>query len=217
MSVVWHWLVGVIVSYIVAMPIGPVNVAIVQTSLLRGYRSAYSLAVGSAVAELGYCLLAVGGLRLLLSDEHPWTQWVPQLLHIASVPLLIGLGIYYYRKTPKSPVAEPVQALTVSVPDRYRDFGLGFLLNLLNPALFPLWLAISAWLTTQEWIDTQWPHPLIYAAGVGVGTFALHYTVARLAERFQPNLSPHRQKLIQQLVGLFFLGFGVYAILKFWI
>ena len=209
MIYLFHALVGVVVSFVMAMPVGPVNLAIVQGTIDRGRDFGYRIAAGSALAELFYCLLAVGLVNFLFASTAQQENTF-LALQVASVPLLLTLGI--------------ASLIKETEPKNDRSFGhkggyfIGLSLNLANPALLLLWTAITSFLKARNIIidDAEnpiyFPSLLIYSLGVAVGTFGIQALIAYLSSRRANALNSYRRQLLTRIIGLAYIGFAAYQV-----
>lgn len=201
-----HLLIGVAMGYLIAIPLGPVNLAVVQASISFGTTNGTRLGVGSALAEGLYCALAAAGVSLFLG-KAPDTNAAVFVLELLSIPLLVFLGVYnLLEKVGEKPPSEIVKGA--------RGFLLGFMLNLFNPVLLPLWLGVTGFLRGREIIGAETGLLLIYAMGVTFGTFLLHYTVARLSGRRNFALNPRVRWIVTRSIGWAFLLIALYQTLN---
>ncbi len=85
-------LLGLGCGFFGSIPIaGPTAVLVLERGMAGHAREAFGIAVGSAVAETGYALLAFLGMTAALS-EFPWL--VPAS-RIVGALILLGLGLYF--------------------------------------------------------------------------------------------------------------------------
>lgn len=193
-----HFFVGLGVAFLASLPLGPVNLAVIQASLNHNRGVALSIALGSALVELFYCLVAVGGVELLFDDALAL-----RIIQIISVPILVGIGVYNLFK--KMPVETPDAVVVKKPRSRRTSFILGMSLNFLNPLLLPFWITMTAWLRGHNLLVADTPHLVLFSTGVAVGTFLLLVLVAYLGARYKGLLSHNAQKVINRVIGALFL------------
>jgi arginine exporter protein ArgO len=68
-AILLAWLAGVLSGLLVSIPVGPVNVTIVNEGAQRGFRWAVLIGLGSVVMEVVYCAAAFAGFTGLF-DSH---------------------------------------------------------------------------------------------------------------------------------------------------
>jgi putative LysE/RhtB family amino acid efflux pump len=91
-----HWLSGLLIGLVAAAPIGPVNIMVIQRSLLRGRRSALWLGLGVAMGDALFAAAAAFGLGAvrLLFDVHQ------AALRTGGGLFMLFFGILLWRKAP---------------------------------------------------------------------------------------------------------------------
>ena len=194
-----HLVVGIAVAFVASLPLGPVNLSVIQASINHGRPSALAIAVGSSLVELFYCLVAVGGVELIIDDTR-----TVQIIQIISVPVLLGIGLYNLLK--RMPVRPADETLATKKPRSLRtSFLLGVSLNFLNPLLLPFWMAATAWLRGHRLLTADTTHLVLFSGGVAVGTFLLLMTMSYVGARYRGIMSHHTQKVINRVIGALFL------------
>ncbi|MCE3007661.1 MAG: LysE family translocator [Bacteroidetes bacterium] len=202
-----HLLLGTFISFFAAMPLGPVNLAVVQTALNQGRNQAILVAVGSSTMELLYCLLAVIGVDLLFSNQRDQDVFV-LVLQMLSIPFILSLGFYNLFRRVKTDEEEGMATKKVR---KGGGLMLGFTLNFFNPMLLPFWLMVATFLRSRSWLSNDLAHLLIYSMGVMLGTFLLQLSVALVAARKQAGMSYKSKVTVTRIIGYLFIGLGLYV------
>lgn len=202
MFLLGHGLAGVIISFVIGIPLGPVNLLLIQMAIDRRRGSALRMAAGSAVAEFIYCYIAVLGVNLFLGHQEN----VLNLVQIVSVPVLLFLSWRNFQPLPKH---EP------QMYKRSNAFISGFALNLMNAGLLPLWLGVSSLLSAKlGWFGDTTANLTAYAVGAMVGTMLLHLSVILLSGAARRQLPDSARLVLNRIIGgiFFFLaGYQVYS------
>lgn len=116
---------------------GPVGILCIQRTLDKGRRPGFYTGVGAAISDLFYCLLTGFGLSFIQEFlEH--NQNVIQLVGSA---VLIGFGIYLFKKNPASSLKPAVRPEPVS--PKKNILG-GFLFTFSNPLILFLIIGLFA-------------------------------------------------------------------------
>ena len=89
-------------------------------------------------------------------------------------------------------------------------FRKGFLISIANPLAIPFWIAITAYLTSNEWIALTSSNELIYVAGISTGTLSLLMTVTFLGSRASRLIQ--KQERAKKIPGFVLLGMGLYSL-----
>lgn len=162
---------GLAIGAMTGMPLGVINIAIVD-AVTAGYRSyALGLGLGGALADSAHAALAMLGIGRIVIAHPEWTR----VLAIVAAVMLVGYVIFAWRR---HHVARPV---TGGSPGR--GLVTGLLLTLPNPA------AIGAWavLTTMIWPAAATAEGIAFAAGVLVGSATWFTILGRLIAKIRPD------------------------------
>jgi threonine/homoserine/homoserine lactone efflux protein len=137
------------------MPLGVINVAIVDTALAGHRRAAIGIGVGGALADTIHAALAFVGVGALVTARPDLVR----VLAIAAAALISAYAVVAWR------------AQRCGVPresSRARSLATGFLLTLPNPGALSAWVAVAASL----WPDATLAEAIALAVGVGAGSAA---------------------------------------------
>ncbi len=196
-----NFFVGILVSFVSSIPLGPVGLAIVQASVEGNLKKAIKIALGSAFMETIYCLIAVLGFYSIMENSN-----VAFYIQVISIPVLIGMGGYnLFHKIPRS----------YHLNKRSKNaFLLGILLCLMNPLLIPYWIAISTYLGAQGFLYNSFPFLYSYVVGVFFGTLSLMVFLGYLTYKSLIQINYTLRVAITRIIGFVFLGFAIYTALK---
>ncbi len=193
-----NFVAGALVSFLGSLPVGILNVLIVQISLQKGLKSAFSFAFACAVIELGYSYIAVwmsGALLDFAVYKYP--------IQLFSIVVFLIAGIYYMRKKPA----------VHEVPHRLSPFSQGIVLSIINVIAIPFWLVYTSVLTTYHWIDISSGRGTVYfVAGISLGTVAGLMAFALLSQRINRRFSL-QSSLVNKIVGLLLIGSSLLEII----
>ena len=129
--------------------------------------------------------------------------------------ILIGYGIYTFRKktnltevSEKDPELPKINLHSVILTYLVK----GYFLNLANPFLLIFWMGIMGYASASfgdSHLDT-----ILFFAGTLLTVFAIDLTKCFIANRIKQYLRPIIIKLINHILGIVLIGFGVYLIAK---
>ena len=115
---------------------GPAFFALVNTGIKHGYRTGSLLAIGVVLSDFFLCILIIFlvhfGATNLIQDEKN-----QRFMGILAGILLIIFGALYFRKPLAKNEGETIEIKTPSTKTMLLK---GFFLNMLNPAVWILWL-----------------------------------------------------------------------------
>ena len=176
-------LMGFAFGYLGSMPVaGPISVLVLHLGLTQHPRHGLWVAVGGALAESGYALLAFWGLSAVLA-RYPMI--LPAARAVGAV-LLLGLGLAMMLMRSPAAAAPPPQS---QPRGQKRSFVLGFLITALNPTLIVTWTAAVAALNSTGLLVMDRTTALPFAAAVGLGIIAWFLTLLWLAGKWRTRVS----------------------------
>jgi len=206
------WLVGLVTGFVVCLPIGPVNLTVINTALRKGFLSAFLVGCGAVCADLVYVSLALAGHATLPRDPRLLT-----VLRAVAVVVVAGLGVRnLLLKTEKFEARS--EAVAERVDERWhhpRSFLLGFLLPITNLGLLVLWATVVTALDARDLVDmdkraSRW----LCAIGVGMGASVWFLLIAWLVSRAHKRITPEALAWLARGCGVVFLIFAVLLVIN---
>lgn len=195
------FIIGLIISFIGSIPPGTLNLAVLQLGMEHKIKVALRFAVAVSIIEYPYAWVAV-----VFED---WITSSPVIVEnfqliTAIVMLVIGAFSVWSARKPSE----------FSVRFNESGFRRGLILSILNPMAIPFWVAYTAFLKSQGWIDlsTQW-RVHSYVLGTSVGVMILLTLFTFLAKRLSSYVKDNR--LVKLIPGITLLILGTYALIKY--
>ncbi len=195
------FIVGFIFSFLGSIPPGTLNLLALQMGLEHRIKAALRFALAVAIVEYPYAWIAVEFEQLITSSPL-----VLQNLSLWGAIIMTTIGIVSLW-TVRKPSA-------ISVKLQESGFRRGIILSILNPQAIPFWIALTAYLKYQGWIDisTGWRlHS--YVLGTSLGAFALLSLLIFLAHRVASSFRDNR--LIRMIPGLVLLCLGIIGFIRY--
>lgn len=155
------FIAGFFLSFAGSLPPGLISLSVARTAMARGFRPAFILGVGAALAEFFQAWFAVVMADWFL--QHP--AWA-HLFEWAAIPVFWVLAIYlwFWAKAPKDAAAAPAYSIT-------GQLGKGVLISIFNLLAIPYWFAYCGWLKVSGWWeDESWASTAAFSFGVTAGT-----------------------------------------------
>ena len=164
------WLLGVVLGAATGIPLGVVNVALVEAAVRVGRRRALGIGLGGAAADAIHAALAFAGVAPLVARSAEALRW----LTLVSAAAIVAYAIRVWRAGPAAPSLDdgPPPPGTLR-----KGFALGLGLTLPNPAPLLAWIAVAGAVLPRASVATG----LAGAAGVGLGSAAWFMALAHLA------------------------------------
>lgn len=205
-------LIGIAAGAATGVPIGPVNVAVIDAAYRHTLRRAIAVGLGGAVADALYAGLGVLGVTPVL-NKYPS---VPPILYAISGVVLLVYGFLTARSQPVQPAVTADGEMTPSHAqlhlrrEFWQGFSVGSALILLNPAAMVTWVVIIGQLIPE--VTSTWDG-LACALGVFIGSFAWFALVAYLTHKGK-NVLGEKAAWIPRVIGVALMGYAVYLIAK---
>ena len=150
---------GVVLGIVTGLPIGIINVAIVEAAQAGRAAFARRLGIGGALADAIHAGVAFVGVGRAIEDRPQWK--LAMALVTAAAIAMYATKVIRRRRGRGS---EPTRGVTT-----------GFLLTLPNPGALAAWVAVAAII----WPAISVADALVLAAGVGAGSTLWFTALAR--------------------------------------
>lgn len=178
-------LAGFISGFVVCIPVGPINCAIINEGARRGFLWSLMIGLGAMVMDTIYCGVAFAGFSSLFQGPV-----VRSLMELLSFILMFYLGVKYLfaRQIPEH------TATVDAVEHKFHPhtaFWTGFVRVLGNPAILLFWFTLSATFLAHEWITENVRSKVLCATGNFLGGmtwfFLLSFAVTKAHRKFTPR------------------------------
>jgi len=207
-TVLMFFVIGVLAGALTGVPIGPVNVAVIDAAYRHTMRRAIALGLGGACGDGLYSGLGVLGVTPVLRTYPS----VPPILYTVSGVVLLVYGFITARS---QPVAPALSTATDTPPvgsarrESWSGFTTGLALILLNPAAIVTWVVIIGSIIPEA----THIEGLACTAGVLVGSIGWFALVAYLTHKGKSVLGD-KASWIPRVVGVGLMGYAVYLLGK---
>ena len=204
-------LLGLLIGFVAAIPLGPVNVFVISQALKRDFLHAFMAGLTAAVLDTVYCLVAVLGITQVTFGLN-MVKLLP-FFKITAAAVLVVLGLHMIRqaksyrtvrpvKTPTSFSARPMLGVVV--------------LYVANPSLYAFWLAVAAMVSHFEWMSSGpvWAR-VLFAVSCGGGGILWYFILTRYVCRYHHQFGLRTFQtifLVLAIVLFAFAGFSVASI-----
>ncbi|MGE0548026.1 MAG: LysE/ArgO family amino acid transporter [Kofleriaceae bacterium] len=198
---------GIAAGAITGVPIGPVNVAVIDAAYRHTLRRAIGVALGGAAADGLYSGVGQVWVSPLL-ETYPG---VTPVLYAVSGLILLVYGFVTAR-------SQPIQAAPTDVDhpvtvdngrEMWSGFTSGLLLIVLNPAAVLMWVVLMS-----RFIPTPTTSEAIaFTFGVVAGSFGWFALVAHLTHRGKSVLGD-KAAWIPRVIGIGLMAYAVYLLAR---
>jgi len=144
MNLIIYFFSGLLVAIIGALPLGTVNVVVINTAIKESISSALKIVFPAAIGELLLILFAICYFKTIkgVISQNSWLEYVIVLvLFVLGVILIFGKKNCIKDENGECIVSKKI----VQLPKE----ALGFLLGLFNPTVLIYWLLVISFLSTR--------------------------------------------------------------------
>ncbi len=201
--------IGVLAGALTGVPIGPVNVAVIDAAYRHTFRRAVAVGLGGALADMLYAGLGVLGVTPILRTYPS----VLTILYAVSGVVLMVYGFLTARSQPPAAAGadqpHPDGSGVVDRRDFRQGFTVGVALILLNPAAVVTWVVIMGSMIP----DANMWEGIACAIGVFIGSWSWFTLVAYLTQKGK-NVLGDKAAWIPRVVGVLLMIYAVYLLGK---
>ncbi len=200
-----HFLIGLVSSYIGTIPVGPINLSVVNTTIRRDLEAAKRLSIAAAFVEILQAFIALH-CGMLVTDL---ISSVPALSLVIAIVLLV-FGIFLWFKKPPQLDQNAPQIPKSKRSDYYR----GLVVSLLNPQAIPFWIFVFAYVHTMNWLQYQFLAVTLLLLGITLGKYLALLSYAHLSALMAKRSDAIGTYLNKVIGGLLFV-IGTVQIIRY--
>lgn len=201
--IIQAFLIGLVFSFIGSIPPGTLNILVLQLGLENKVKVALRFALAVAIVEYPYAWIAV-----VFEDWITSSPLALQNFQLTGATVMTTIGAFNIWSARK-----PSE---FAIRFQQSGFRRGLFLSVLNPQAIPFWIAITAYLKMEGWIDlsTGWRlHS--YVLGTSVGVMILLTALASMAKKLSPVFQHSR--VLRMIPGFILLLLGLVGLIKYFL
>jgi threonine/homoserine/homoserine lactone efflux protein len=202
-TIITSALAGFFCGLICSIPVGPVNLTIINEGPRRGFFDTLMIGFGASLMETIYCAIAFTGFASFFNQGI-----VKAAMKVFSFLFLTILGVKFL-------VAKSVESssrVETEIEARVKPhsaFMKGFVRVLGNPGTLFLWIFISAGLMSRDLVVPTLESKVSCVLGVAAGTGSWFAGLSYFMVKSSHKLSPRSLLLMERGSGLVLLIFGI--------
>jgi threonine/homoserine/homoserine lactone efflux protein len=194
---------GILSGLVLALLIGPVFFTLIQTSIERGFRSGFFVAIGISLSDAFYIAIAYMGVYQFFDKDNF------EILAYCGGGVLVLFGLYYiFVKSRKVAHGEEVK-----VRSPFRLILKGFVINGLTPVVLLFWIGTVS-VAANEFGYVTPGKAVPYFAAIVVTVFSTDLIKAKLADKLRAFLTTTFIKRLNIVLGIGMLFFGAKMIIE---
>jgi len=167
---------GFISGLLLSIPVGPINLTIMNEGARRGFRWAGMIGLGAVVMEVIYCALAFTGFSSLFERGY-----IKAAMELFSFVFMLFLGVKFLLAR-TIPATNKIEERIEEKLHPHSAFMIGFVRVMGNPGVLLFWIILAANFVSREWVQPNGTGKLACIAGVALGTglwfFGLSWAVS---------------------------------------
>lgn len=202
-------ILGLAIGFLMCIPVGPINVWVVNTLLKHNFRSAFSIALGGSVMDFTYFMIILTGLSLF-----SFTPKMTMFFKVAGVIFLFAFGLKEILSPSQS--FEEDEDAKKKIPRASSFFLLGVLIYTSNPTLIATMSGLAAIIKSWHAFEFSYFNYFFLSLGIAVGSASWFFLLLKMVQRYQNRIPQkffhHFSRTSGVLIVMFslFMAFKVY-------
>jgi threonine/homoserine/homoserine lactone efflux protein len=192
-------LTGFLSGFVLSVPVGPVNLTIINEGARRGLLWALRIGFGATAMEVIYCGVAFTGFANFFDGRV-----IKAAMELVSFLFMLYLGIRFLWASTIPAVDEKKARLQAK-----SAFGTGFVRVMWNPGVFLFWIVLAANFRSRDWVGYTAADIASCVAGVGVGTNVWFSGLSYAVSRGHKNFNERTLLRMEHVSGLCLLGLAI--------
>jgi threonine/homoserine/homoserine lactone efflux protein len=194
-----------------SIPVGPINLTIINEGTRRGFKWAMLIGLGAATMEVIYCSVAFTGFSSFFDNRV-----VKACMELFTFVFLLFIGSkFLFAETVNVPTKLDAASkkIEVRLDEKLRPhsaFWVGFVRVMGNLGVLLTWIVLAANFMAHDWVANTFAAKIACVAGVALGTnawfCALSFGVSRGHKRFSETTLlrlQHLSGVCLVIVGIF--------------
>jgi len=203
-------LTGFLSGLLLSIPVGPVNLTIMNEGARRGFVWAMLIGFGASAMEVIYCAVAFTGFASFFDNRV-----VKAAMELFSFVFMLFLGFkFLLAKTVSAPThlgaaADKFEERLEGKLHPHSAFMTGFVRTLANPGVLLFWIILAANFISRGWVSANWPGKSACLAGVALGTSLWFYVLSFRSSRKLGRISEKALLRMEHFSGVCLLVVAV--------
>jgi threonine/homoserine/homoserine lactone efflux protein len=202
-------ILGLLTGFLICIPVGPINVWVVNTLIKHDFKSAFAIALGGSLMDFVYFMIILSGLSLF--HFSPKTTFI---LKIVGVVFLLIFGLKELLTKKQDFKLE--KDIEKKEPTILAFFLLGVAIYSSNPTLVATMSGLAAVIKSWNLFFNSLLNYFALSVGLAVGSASWFYLLLKIVQKYQ-NRIPEKffinfSRTCGALIVLFslYMAFNVY-------
>jgi len=217
-SILLSALTGFISGLLLSMPVGPVNLTIINEGARRGFKWALLIGLGAATMDVIYCTIAFTSFSSFFK-----IRMIKASMEVFTFVFMLFLGIKFL--SAKTVIAPTQFGATASLVERRIDeklhphsaFMTGLVRVMGNLGVLLFWIVAAiyfmsheAWFTSYEWVEDTIAAKAAFITGVALGANLWFCVLSYMSSRGHGRLSERTLLRMERFSGFCLLILGLF-------
>lgn len=199
---------GVLVGLTFAVLLGPAFFSLIQTSIQRGFRSGFFLALGIFISDFSALLLAYFGATQFLGKD-PRQNFIFSIIG-GIILIIFGTFTFIRKVSTQQQIKGGNENNGVSKP--YVYIIKGFLLNAANPGMWFIWITVVVSISANFGVNNRAIY--IFLGGTLGTIFVTDIFKCFISHQIKHLINDKVLTWMNRIVGVALAGFGTYLIIN---
>ncbi|HUE37317.1 MAG TPA: LysE family transporter [Candidatus Acidoferrum sp.] len=203
-------LTGFVAGLLLSMPVGPVNLTIINTATRRGFFAGMLVGLGASSMELIYCAIAFTGFTQFFE-----VRMIKTSMEVFTFVFFLYLGQKFVRaKDLDAPTkfGSAAHKFSVRLDEKLHPesaYMTGFTRVLGNLGVLLFWIVLAANFLSRDWVANTLAAKAACILGVALGTNSWFSSLSFAASRGHGRLSEPTLLLMERFSGVCLLVLGI--------
>jgi threonine/homoserine/homoserine lactone efflux protein len=204
-------LTGLLSGQLLSIPVGPVNLTILNEGARRGFKTAVLISLGATAMEVIYCFVAFTGFAAFFTRGY-----IKAAMELFSFIFMLFLGIKFLLVKSVRAAPVPLGATANKFEERIEErlhphsaFMIGLVRVMGNLGVLVFWIILAANFIFREWVTPDWPGKLACVSGVAAGTSFWFFILSFGASRGYGRISEQTLLRMEHFSGIGLLVLGL--------
>jgi threonine/homoserine/homoserine lactone efflux protein len=196
------FVVGFFIGFLMCIPIGPINVWVINTKIKKGSLNAMSIALGGSLMDFIYFFIIMSGLSFIEFNES-----TVQTLKTFGIIMIFALGIKeLFSKNIDSSEFKKEKEIHKLVG----AFFLGVVLYTSNPTLIFSMTALAAFIKSLSLYPTSIINHFFVAAGLAIGSAIWFLFLITFVKRFEEKIKDKYLTYFNKISGALMVCISIF-------
>jgi L-lysine exporter family protein LysE/ArgO len=203
-------LTGFISGLLLSIPVGPVNLTIINEGARRGFKWAFLIGLGATAMEIIYCAIAFTGFAAFFQKG-----WIKSAMEVFSFAFMLFLGVkFVMAKSVTAPMhlgiaTDKIEEHISEKIHPHSGLMTGFVRTLANPGVLLGWIILGANFIAHGWVEPGWNGKLPCLAGVAVGVGAWFFGLSWAISLGHKKFTEQTMLKLERGSGISLLALGL--------